>query len=184
MRKIVTLCLGSVVALSASLAAQAQTLKPGLWEISNKMQSSSGELEKSMAQAQAQLAALPPDQRKMVEQMMAKQGVGMSSAGGATARVCMSREMVERNELPAQQGDCRQSVSQRTGNSMKISFTCSSPPSSGEGTVTFVSPEAYTMKMAVNTTRQGKAETMNMDASGQWLGSDCGSLKPLMPPKR
>jgi hypothetical protein len=42
----------------------------------------------------------------MAEEMMARQGVKMGPAGGVTAKVCMSREMVEKNELPSQQGDC------------------------------------------------------------------------------
>ena len=35
-------------ALAFSAGAYAQTTKPGLWEITNKMQSSSGEMEKAM----------------------------------------------------------------------------------------------------------------------------------------
>jgi hypothetical protein len=37
------------------------------------------------------------------------------------------------------------------------------------------------MKMAVNSTVQGKPETMNMNTSGKWLSADCGSIKPMMP---
>ena len=65
-----------------------------------------------------------------------------------------------------------------------MSFTCTNPPSSGEGTVTFVSPEAYTMKMTVQTVVQGKAEKMNMDGSGKWLSADCGAIKPMAMPKK
>jgi len=62
---------------------------------------------------------------------------------------------------------------------MKMAFTCTNPPSSGEGEVTFSSPDAYSMKMVVNTTIQGRAEKINMDGSGRWLGSDCGDIKPF-----
>lgn len=160
--------------------AMAQTLKPGLWEINNKMQSGSGQLEKGMTEMQQQMAAMPPEQRKMMQDMMAKQGVSMSpGAGGAMAmKICMTKEMVERNELPAQHGDCKTTTSPRAGNSMKMSFVCTQPPSSGEGQVTFVSPEAYTMKMAMKSTVQGKPETMTMDGSGKWLSADCGAVKP------
>jgi len=166
--------------LLAGLPAMAQTLKPGLWEINNKMQSGSGQLEKGMAEMQQQMATMPPEQRKMMQDMMAKQGVSMSpGAGGAMAiKICMTKEMVERNELPAQHGDCKTTTSPRTGNSMKMSFVCTQPPSSGEGQFTFVSPEAYTMKMAMKSTVQGKPETMTMDGSGKWLSADCGAVKP------
>jgi Protein of unknown function (DUF3617) len=176
----------ALVALAAAafaVGASAQNLKPGLWEVTNNMKSSSGEMEKAMAQAQQQMAGMPPEQRRMMEQMMAKQGMQMGAGGpGAmSSRICMTQEMVERNEIPAQQGDCRTTSQQRTGNTMKFAFSCTNPPSSGEGTYTFVSSEAYTVKMAVHSTMQGKRETMNMDGSGKWLGANCGNIKPMRP---
>ncbi len=171
-----------------SCAAGAQSLQPGLWEITQKMQTGSGQMEQQMAQAQKQMAAMPPDQRKMMEEMMAKQGVKMGPggpAGGMSVKICMTREMAERSEVPAQQrGDCKTTQQSRTGNTMKMAFTCTNPPSSGEGQVTFTSPQAYSMKMAVNTVVQGRPEKMNMDGSGKWLGADCGNVKPMAPPKK
>ncbi len=178
----------SVLALMllASPLASAQNLKPGLWEISNKMQSGSGQLEKGMAEMQKQMAAMPPEQRKMMQDMMAKQGValGAGGPGNMVAKICMTKDMVERNDLPSQQGDCKSTSSPRSGNTMKMSFVCTQPPSSGEGTVTFVSPEAYSMKMAMKSTVQGKAETMTMDGGGKWLSADCGVVKPMVGPKK
>jgi hypothetical protein len=172
--------------LLAAPPALAQNLKPGLWEINNKMQSSSGQMEKAMAESQKQMAAMPPEQRKMMQDMMAKQGLSMGpGAGGNIAvKICMTKEMAERNELPAQQGDCKTTNSPRSGNTMKMSFACTQPPSSGEGTVTFVSPEAYTMKMTMKSMMQGKPETMTMDGGGKWLSADCGNIKPLALPKK
>lgn len=174
--------------ISGAFCAAAQTLKPGLWEINNKMTSSSGEMEKAMAETQRRLANMPPDQRKMMEDMMAKQGLdnGMSlGAGGAiVAKVCMTQEMVDRNEVAAQQGDCKHTSSPRSGNTMKFSVVCTQPPVQSEGQVTFVSPEAYTMKMTFNTTAQGKPEKMTMDASAKFLATECGNIKPFSIPKK
>ena len=176
----------SAVALIASTGfATAQTMKPGLWEINNKMSGGSGEMEKGMADMQKQLASMPPEQRKMMEDMMAKQGVAMGSSPGAmSAKVCLTKDMVERNEVATQQGDCQSTNSSRTGNTMKFSFVCSKPPSSGEGQVTFVSSEAYTMKMAITSTVKGKPEKMNMDATGKFLSAECGNIKPIVIPKK
>ncbi len=170
----------------AGLPTMAQTLKPGLWEINNKMQTGSGQLEKGMAEMQKQMAAMPPEQRKMMQDMMAKQGVSMgaSAPGNMLVKICMTKEMVERNELPSQQGDCKTTTSPRIGNSMKMSFVCTQPPSSGEGSVVFISPEAYTSKMAMKTMVQGKPETMSMDGSGKWLSADCGAIKPISVPRK
>jgi hypothetical protein len=177
----------AAVLATAAGAAGAQGMKPGLWEVTSKMQTGSGQMERQMAQAQQQMANMPPEQRKMVEEMMARQGVKMGSAGGGgmTMKVCMTREMVERNEMPSQQrGDCKTTSQSRSGNTMNMAFACTNPPSTGEGQFTFNGSEAYTMKMAVNTAVQGKPETMNMDASGKWLGADCGDVKPRGVPKQ
>ena len=164
--------------------AGAQNLKPGLWEITHKMQTASGQMEDSMAQMQREMASLPPDQRKMMEDMMAKQGIkkGQAPGQGMIMQMCMTKEMVEKNELPAQQGDCKTTQQSRQGNTMKMAFSCTNPPSTGESQVTIKGPEAYSMKMVVNTKVGGKAERMNMDGSGKWLSSDCGNVKPPAPP--
>jgi hypothetical protein len=172
-----------VVAALAAFAstAGAQSQKPGLWEITNKIQMD-GERGQQMAQAQAQIAAMPPEQRKMMEEMMAKQGIKLGAGGpggGISAKVCVTKEMAERAEMPVQQqGDCRSTQQPRAGNVIRVSFTCTNPPSSGEGQVTLLGPEAYSMKMTVNTVMQGKPERMNMDGTAKWLGSDCGNIKP------
>ena len=117
----------SLLLASAALAfasgAYAQTTKPGLWEITNKMQSSSGEMEKAMANMEKQMASMPPEQRKQMQDMMAKQGMSMGSAsgGGMSMKVCITKEMAERNELPQQQqGDCKTTRSPVSGNTMKF----------------------------------------------------------------
>lgn len=163
-----------------ALNVSAQTLKPGLWEIKNSMSTGSGDMEKAMAVAQQELAKMPADQRKMMEDMMAKQGITMNAGSGTPAiKVCMTKEMIERNDVTAQQGDCQHTVLPRTGNAIKFTFACSKPASSGEGQVTFVNPESYTLKMNVKTQAKGKPETMTLQASGQFLSPECGAIKPL-----
>jgi hypothetical protein len=173
-------------ALLAS-AASAQTMKPGLWEITNQMQGAQGsQAAGAMAEMQKQLASMPPEQRKMMEEMMAKQGVqmGKSTNGGMAIKVCMTKEMVERNDVAQQQDGCTHTTSPRSGNTMKFAFVCTKPPSRGDGQVTFVSPEAYTMQMKATSSARGKEETMDMQSSGKWLGTDCGNIKPLGAPKK
>ncbi len=115
---------------------------------------------------------------------MAKQGVKMGAGGpgGMTMRICMTKDMIDRNDMPAQEGNCTSTTQSRSGNTIKMAFACTNPASSGEGQYTIVSPEAYTMRMAVRSTVQGKPETMNMDGSGKWLAADCGAIKPMKPP--
>ncbi len=62
----------AATALTASLcaAAWAQSIQPGLWETSSKMAGGSGEAGQKMSQLQSQMANMPPEQRKAMEQMM------------------------------------------------------------------------------------------------------------------
>jgi hypothetical protein len=167
---------------AASFCASAQTMKPGLWEVNSKMQAD-GKMGQDIAKSQQRMAKMPPEQRKMMEEMMAKQGVSVGKGGPGTlgtigSKVCVTKEMAERNEIPAQKDGCKQTASPRSGNTMKISFTCTNPPSSGEGQINFVSPEAYTMTMTMNSMAEGKPQKMSMDTAGKWLSADCGAIKP------
>jgi hypothetical protein len=166
--------------------AGAQNIKPGLWEFTTQMQGGSGQTSDAMAQAQKQMDSMPPDQRKMMQDMMAKQGVqmGTGAGGGMRAKVCVTQEMVDRNEVASQQDGCTHKNGPRIGNTMKFSYVCTKPPSTGEGQVTFTGPESYSTKMTSTTTVNGRPEKMEMQNSGRWLGSDCGTVKPLTMPKK
>ncbi|MDB5966096.1 MAG: hypothetical protein JWQ72_2596 [Polaromonas sp.] len=178
-----TVLLTATLALACA-SAGAQAMKPGLWEINSKL-GGSPEMDKAMAQMQQQLASMPPAQRKQMEDMMARQGVGMSAGanGGMAAKMCLTKEMADRQQMPMQQqGNCTTSTSDKTASGMKMKFTCTNPPSSGEGQFTFTGDSAYTMKMTVNSSAQGAPRTTTIDASGKWLTADCGSIKPMAIP--
>ena len=180
----VPLALAAVLLSAACLPAAAQSMKPGLWEIHNK--TNNAEIDQAMAEMQKQLASMPAAQRKQMEAMMAQQGVRMGkpgAGGGMVVQSCMTREMIDRNDMPMQEG-CRVTRNQRSGNVQKIAFSCTNPPSSGEGQFTFTSPEAYSSKMTVRATVDGKTQTNTMDTTGKWLRADCGNVKPVVPPKK
>jgi hypothetical protein len=176
----------AAAAFGFTCGAYAQTLKPGLWEITNDVKSSSGDMEKMQAQMQQQMASMPPDQRKKMEAAMAQHGLQIApgKGGGMTVKTCMTKEMVERNEIPTSRGDCKTTMQQKSGNTAKMAFTCANPPATGEGEFTMQSPESYTMHMVVRTNMQGKPQTVNMNAAGKWVSADCGSVKPMSPPAK
>lgn len=184
MNKLCLMLAGGALTL-ATVAAGAQTLKPGLWEMSSHMEGGSSEMEKAMAESQKHMANMPPEQRKMMEDMMAKQGITLGKPGGGMSiKVCMTKEMIDRNEVTRQEGNCKQTGTQKTGNTMTFKVVCTDPPSTSEGQVIFSSPEAYTTKMTINSMRQGKPETMKMASSGKFLSSDCGTVKPMTVPAK
>ena len=167
----------------AALPAWAQQLKAGLWELENRIASASPEAMAIMAAAQQQMANMAPEQRKAMEQMMAQHGVNLSlgDGGGVKLTYCLSKEMAEKQELPAgQPGQCTTSRTPVPGG-LNVSFNCSRPPSSGNGQVIFNGDTAYSMRMNVNSSAQGKAQQMLVEGSGRWLGADCGSVAPPRP---
>lgn len=175
------LSLGLMALLSS--VAHAQSTKPGLWEINQKV-GGNPEMDKAMAEMQQQLASMPPAQRKQMEQMMVAQGVKLGQGGGMSVQVCVTPEMAAQQEVPVQkEGDCTTKVQSRSGNTMKVAFSCKNPPSSGEGTYVFRGDTGYDMKMLVKTTEGGKPVTTTMEGTGRWLGADCGKVKPItLPP--
>jgi hypothetical protein len=174
--------LGSALALPA----WAQQIKPGLWEITNNITSADGQMQAALAEMQKQMADMDPEQRKMMEQMMARQGVqlNLGPGGGLRTKMCMTPDMAARNEvMTQQQGDCTHKRSPATGGTMKISFSCTNPRATGEGEVSFSGDSSYRMKMKIISEAGGKPDTIKMDASARWLGADCGGVKPFVMPK-
>lgn len=171
----------------AALPAWAQQLKPGLWELSNRIASASPETMQAMAAAQQQMANMPPEQRKMMEQMMARHGVSMNLAegGGVKLTYCLTKEMAEKQELPSgQPGQCTTTRTPVPGG-MNVTFNCTKPPSSGNGQVIFNGNTGYSMRMNVNSSAHGKPQNMVVEGSGRWLAADCGKVAapaPSAPP--
>lgn len=139
-------------ALFAPALAHAQSTKPGLWEMTQKM-GGNAEMDQAMAQMQKQMAGMSPAERKMMQDMMAKQGVAMpapAAGGGMSMKMCITPDMAAKQEMPVQtEGDCTTTVTSRSANVVKMNFVCKNPPSSGEGTYTFQGDSAYTDRKSV-----------------------------------
>lgn len=180
----------------ACVPAAAQTTRPGLWEVNNKMEGAADPRMQEMAKAQQhdmsamrdQLAKMPPERRKAMEAMMAKLGQSpMISKEGMTIKVCVTPEMAAGNQLTVQQREhCTNTRSPAVGAVMKISYVCTKPASSGEGTVTFSGDTGYKMNMTMHITEGGRNQTTSMSSSGKWLAASCGDVKPpvMRPPAK
>jgi hypothetical protein len=181
--------LGALVVVGAWSAwdAHAQAsgkMKPGLWEISARVQGGGaagggggGDLASAMAMAQQQMQNLPPEQRAQMEAMMKGRGVALGPQGN-TVRVCVTREQAEREELPQAQEGCTQQ-GQRSGKVFRYTFSCrTEPPMSGEGEYTLTSATSASGRTVVRTVVGGRSETVNVENTSTWLGADCGDLKP------
>jgi hypothetical protein len=170
-----------ISALAFSATAQAQSTKPGLWEVTQKM-GGNAQMDQAMTQMQQQMAGMSPAERKMMQDMMARQGVAMpapAAGGGMATKICITPEMAAKQDMPVQtEGECTTTVTSRSASALKMNFVCKNPPSTGEGTYTFSGDTAYTMKMVMNTKHKGKPQTTTMDGQGKWVAAACGAVKP------
>ena len=97
-------------------------------------------------------------------------------------KVCISPEQADLDRIPPQEG-CTQTVTRTGPNAVAMRFSCKGaqgqPPTTGEGTMTFNGPTAYTGQFKVKTTSNGKPDQLDMAQTGKWLAADCGALKPV-----
>jgi hypothetical protein len=173
----------ALLAASALLCgAQAQNpvhkVQPGLWENQFTIQTGDPLLDQMASDMQARMGALPPEQRQMIEQMMASRGVRMGTKPN-TVQACITPEQAARDELPQQNEQCKQVDAQRSGNTVKVKFRCeSNPPASGEGEFTLISPTRYSGRTRVDTVVQGQPAQLNVVLDGRWLAADCKTAAP------
>lgn len=168
----------AITMYSSMVSAEKLNMTPGLWEHSYTVKTQSGELEEAMAQMQQRLAGLPPEQRKMVEQMMAAQGVGFGEKVN-TIKMCITQGEIDQGVLPQQEG-CTQTIMKQTPNRLSVKFSCTDPPASGEGEVQFQGPKQYSGNHKMITqTEDGKSEIIEMTQTGRWLSADCGNIRPI-----
>jgi hypothetical protein len=169
----------------AALPAGAQTMKPGLWSLSNQMTSSDPQLAQAMSAMQQHMANMSPEQRQQMQKMMQQNGMQLDiGAGGAVqTKLCMTREMAERKEFPVQQGDCKQTFTQQSSTRGHIAFSCTKPKVSGEGDVTADNDTSYRAHMKIRSEEQGHNQVVDMDVTGKWLSGDCGNIRPIPIPR-
>lgn len=163
-----------------SLHAATSQMKPGLWENTFTIKSQSGKIEKAMIDLKSKMASMPAEQRKMIEEVMAKQGLAVNQQA-SSVKVCITKEQAQNLEIPhGDNQDCTHEIVKRTTNSIKVKFACKGErTTSGEGEFTLLSPTAYNGKSIINTLVDDKQDRMEMSQKGKWLSSDCGAIKPF-----
>lgn len=173
-----------MVGIAGMAQAEAPNLKPGLWEM--KMENASGgpgmpsaaEMEKAMKQMQANLANLPPEQRKMMEERMGNAGMAFSANGGM--RVCLAKEDIARSNIPLNDDkNCKTTIKTQTAKRWAADVVCTQPPTTGQVEALFETDTSYLVKVKGQRTASGKSTAYAMDMRYKYLGSDCQGLKPL-----
>ncbi|MET0319971.1 MAG: DUF3617 domain-containing protein [Duganella sp.] len=167
--------LAAITAVAAP-AAQAQSIKPGVWETSSKVSSADIQTSQTLDMAMQQLGNLPAAQRAQMEAFLAKNGVSapkVGSDGAITLRGCVTPEMAAKKELPLhQKGQCTSSSTPAAGG-LDVTFSCQQPASSGRGQVRFSDDSHYTMVMDVTTSATGTPQDVKVNSTGRWVAATC-----------
>ena len=142
--------------------------RPGLWEFTSQLQQD-GQPLPSMPQMLAQLQNLPPEQRQMMEQMLAQQGVKLGSHG---VQICLSEERLKNLDIALQDGNsgCSNEITERSAELWKFRIKC--PNGEGQGEARFQSDTAFTTK--VDGVYGGQPSSMQSQA--RWVSADCAGL--------
>jgi hypothetical protein len=154
--------------------AQAFDVKPGLWEHSIDLKSESGRLEIALELARSQMQLLPPEQRKVVEDTLAQQGIKADFVN-QTFQNCITIEEAGSGVFQfAEAGGCEQTSVHTEGSLTDISFTCAQ----GQGELTLINGTTYTGSSSMQLNFGGIIENATATHSGRWVGESCAALNP------
>lgn len=164
--------------------AQAQSVKPGLWETTVVRMTVDGQdmltqMNAAQEQMRKSLAQLPPEQRKRMEAMMSGQG-----AMGMGTRICITPEMAANDRSMMQKpedSDCDTPKFSKNGNRLNFEMSCRQDggkiQAKGE---TLLAENQVTSKMeAVMTEAKGTKRTSVTETHMKFISGNCGSVKPV-----
>lgn len=163
---------------SLSLAVSANSaetpMKPGLWEVT------------TTSNLLSLAAQIPPDQMENINQLAKEYGFEMPAIqnGAAKSNACITQEMANKKIMPSsfqEQAGCTVNKATQNGNSYRVEFVCKNPQLDGSGVAegTFTNTENFTGQTVFNGTVQGNPIKEQANMSGKWVGTNCGSTKPL-----
>ncbi|RJG06870.1 DUF3617 domain-containing protein [Noviherbaspirillum cavernae] len=161
----------SLLSASVSVAAfAADRMKPGLWEMTIKSDA---------------MKAMPKLSAEQMEQMR-KMGMNVPQIqdGGMVSKVCVTKEIAERDEpldADAKEMGCQSKNFQRSGNGYSAEIVCNGALMKGEGKAkgTYSGNDSYTATYDFKGTMHGQPVTQHSETRGKWLSADCGNVKPV-----
>jgi hypothetical protein len=162
--------LAPLVLLLAPALASAMDIRPGVWEVSSHNMQVGGQAMPGMEQMLGQLQNLPPEQRQMMENMLAERGVKLGAGG---VQMCLTAEQIAAQDIPLHDAEsgCSNEILERSDQRWRFRFTC--PDAQGEGETQFVSDQEFTTKV----TGTYNGQPSSMESRARWVGADCGSLR-------
>lgn len=165
-------CASALYALmfTAIPAMAAGDMRPGLWEMTTQSAMTKN------------LPRISPGQLEQLKNM----GVDISQLqnGAVVGRVCITKEMAEREELPPlneKEAGCEITKQSRSGATYLVDMQCDNAQMTGRGTskTVFANSRSFSSTADFTGSVQGLPVQDRIDTSGKWVSDDCGSVKPL-----
>lgn len=167
MKKLAVFACTLALALPAFAAGN---MRPGLWEVTSQ-----SPLTKS-------LPKISPEQIEQLKQM----GLDVSQLqnGAVVSRVCITKEMAEREELPPfneKEAGCKITKQSHHDATYLVDMQCDNAQMQGKGRskTVFANSESFSSTADFSGTVQGIPVNDRVDTSGKWVADDCGGIKPF-----
>lgn len=157
----------AVFAPKDATAADAPDTTPGLWEMTMDL---GGEHNATMKQAMEAMANASPQEREMMQNMMNSMGIQMTKPN--VIRICITPEQAAKKEIQIEDmDDCKQEIVEQSSKQLKIKFQC--PDASGDATVTFKGPKAYSTVINSKVKTDEGVKDFQQKVDAKWIKSEC-----------
>lgn len=166
----IALSIGLVGLAATGSAARAESIKPGLWEVSTENQ-----MEGMKMPAMPKLSA--DQMAKMKSMGMTMPAQGPNGGMATTMRHCVTPEQAARDVPPTAKDDarCKQKNVKRSGNTVSWEMECTGEhPATGSGSITWNGPESYSGTSVLNIKEGSHGPmTMNTRFNGKFISASC-----------
>ncbi|MES2831652.1 MAG: DUF3617 domain-containing protein [Pseudomonadota bacterium] len=158
-----------LMAMPLLAAAEAEkSMRPGMWEVTT-----TSELLKLASQ-------IPPEQITNLRALAKQYGLEVPeiNGGSATAKICVTPEMAQRNimpELNQRYAGCESSNANRFGDHYSVDIRCESQQIRGKGSASgvFTTAENFVGKSSFDGVVQGMPVTQQAETRGRWVAATC-----------
>lgn len=171
-----------LIGVNAQSRAHAADVKPGLWEMQMNFDNSApGAQANGMTQAQASMDKLSPEEKRMMQDMMAGMGVNLSKPN--VVQLCITPEQAKARDYGAQsEPGCTHKVTSQNDKGFTVAFKCMD--SEGTASTRFLSDKAYETAMDMTVNIDGKKQRVKQTTQSKWISADCGKLAPTAAKKK
>jgi hypothetical protein len=166
-RKFASTLITAAVILAPAAALAMPHGKPGLWNISSTMQ-------------MPNMPEMPPEMLAM----MKKRGMNMPVAGQPiVSKICMTAEQAAMDHMPNMNREgvqCTPRVISQTSSSATTEMVCKGTmEGTGRSQINWRGDSHYEGTYSFNGSMHGQPNSMSTNYVGDWVSSDCGSIKPF-----